>query len=423
MAISVSTQEPLFRKIRRQLLLSNVLVFALVLGGFAIAIRTTFTYNLRQQQTQQLRALARGALALVEVEQDGTLEIDSYETSSQVLVSPTQGVEWLDLQGQVLDQLGDVHPAAPLETRTEINHYTDPAPIQSLTLTVASEGQPIAYIRANQSLAPYNVTVEQFDLGLGIGVLVALSISGIGGLWLNRQAMRPIESSFNQLRQFTADASHELRNPIMAITSNAEVALKYDDGMRQDDKETLNVIVNAAEQMTHLTQDLLLLSRLDKQVATETTQINLTELLENLIRLYRPQADEKQITLKAQVQPNLVIEGNTSMLIRAFTNLIQNALRYTLNQGSVAIKGWQKADQLWVSIEDNGVGIAPENIDKIFDRFWRADKARTHASGGSGLGLSITQAIIQNHGGTIEVQSQVDQGSRFIVCLMRKGET
>lgn len=409
-----------FGPIQRRLLWANVMVFGLVLGGFAIALRTSFTYILRQQQQAQLQALSRSAAAVVEWD-NGQLEIESDDLAEAAILTNTQGVQWFSAEGELIDQIGTTHPIDSVALGQErlllVTETAEQEPIQSLSQPVTSpEATPI-YVRVSQSLVPYNTTVQQFDRGLGIGSLVALGISALGVLWLNRQAMRPIEASFERLRQFTADASHELRNPIMAITSNAEVALRYPDGMRPDDKETLEAIVNAADQMAHLTQDLLLLTRLDQNVAAEQTSIDLSQLLTDLVRLYQPQAQNNNIALQTKLTPNLMWRGHETHLTQAFTNLLQNALRYTPEGGTVTVRSGQNAEGRFVAIEDTGIGIASEDIPKIFDRFWRADQARTAAAGGSGLGLSIVMAIIDSHGGSIDVRSQPGKGSCFTIRL------
>lgn len=415
MATLKTAQTDAFRKIRRQLLLANLFIFSLVLGGFAIAIRLSFLHNLRQQYQEQVIALARSGVAVVEFEDD-TIEIESYEFPKQSVNPALQGVQWFQ-QNQLIDQRGEVNPTASLNTQPGLHRYSAPIPIQSYTLPVTHQGEIVAHIRASQSLLSFHATMRHFDVGLGLGTLVALGISGLGGIWLHRQTMRPIENSYRRLRQFTADASHELRNPLMAISSNAELALKYSEGIREDDRETLEMIVSATEQMTDLTHDLLFLSRFDRQIEIEKRPVNLTNLLENLVRLYQSQAEGSSIQLSADIQPNLSLSGNAQALIRAFTNLIQNSLRYTLSAGKIVVRGWHQENRLFVTVEDTGVGIDAAHLDKIFNRFWRADKARSQAAGGSGLGLSITQAIVHNHGGTITVKSQLDQGSCFTVQL------
>jgi signal transduction histidine kinase len=411
-----------FVKIRRRLLVANVLVFAGVLAGFAIAVRTAVVYNLRQQQFEQLTALAQTAAALVEAEAEEypgeeaeDLEIEIETLPINDLRVREQGVQWFTPEGQWVAAVGTVYPTQPLDPDVSQAIETAPIHLQAVTLPITVGQQTWGYVRTSQTLTTLDRTVALLDLGLGVGIVIALGLSGSGVLWLNRQAMTPIEQSFQRLQRFTADASHELRSPLMAISSNAELALKYPDGIREDDRETFDVILNATEQMSALTADLLMLTRTDQATARETQTVNLSELLHGLGRLYQPLA-QQQLDFNLEIAPGLTCQGNATLLQRAFTNLIQNALRYTAH-GAIALKAQTQGRHLQITVTDTGIGIAPEHLQAIFERFWRADKARKYIDGGSGLGLAITQAIVQHHRGTIEVSSQVGQGSCFTVTL------
>lgn len=410
-----------FVPIRRRLLVANLLVFAGVLAGFAIAVRTVFVYNLRQQQVKQITVLAQAAVALVELEEgneaSGKLDIETEDLPAADLIAQQRGLQWFDLQEALVKQVGQPTPQTRLNPDSLDILETTPVRLQAVTLPVIIDGEIRGYVRASQTLVELDAIIAQLDLGLGVGVAVALVLSGTGALWLNRQAMAPIEVSFGRLQRFTADASHELRSPLMAISSNAEVALKYPDGMRAGDRDTFDVILSAAEQMEQLTTDLLMLARTDQPAALETTPVDISDLLKTLRQLYQPQAQQQKLALTAHILPGLCCQGNLALLQRAFTNLIQNAIRYTPAAGAIAIETQQHAKHLQITVSDTGIGIAPEHLEVIFERFWRADQARHHADGGSGLGLAITQAIIHRHGGTIVVNSQVNQGSQFTVTL------
>jgi len=269
----------------------------------------------------------------------------------------------------------------------------------------------------SQTLEEVDETLLKLDLGLGGGIIVALLCSAIGGVWLTRQAMQPIEESFDRLKQFTADASHELRSPLMAVKSNAAVALKYPEGIREKDAEKFDAIASATNQMIQLTEDLLLLARSDQPPNQQRERIDLTAMLDNLVQLQTPQAQAKQIDLKAQLMPGMQVLGDESQLWRVFMNLIANALNYTPANGQITIVGRRVGQSLMISVQDTGIGIAPEHLARVFDRLWRADQARSRWAGGSGLGLSIAQAIVQNHQGEITVTSQLNVGSRFTVRL------
>ncbi len=229
--------------------------------------------------------------------------------------------------------------------------------------------------------------------------------------------MQPIESSFQRLKQFTADASHELRSPLMVIKSNVSVALKYSKEMRATDAEKFQAIASATNQMTRLTEDLLFLARTDKVPSRDGANVNLTSILSDLAQLYKPQAEAKRIHLKNQLSVNLYLSGDPVQLTRLFANLIENALRHTPSGGIIEIKISRIGSQLYVNVQDTGMGIAPKHIEHIFERFWQAEQSRSYSGEGSGLGLAIAQAIAQNHGGLITVTSQLGVGSCFTVRL------
>jgi two-component system, OmpR family, manganese sensing sensor histidine kinase len=247
--------------------------------------------------------------------------------------------------------------------------------------------------------------------------VIAVGLSALGSLWLNRQSMRPIEESFARLKQFTADASHELRGPLMVMMSNVEFCLKYPQGMRSDDREAMTVVLSAAEQMTQLTEDLLLLARAERVSMVEWQSVDLSTMLQQLLQLYRLEAQAKGIQLTTEVAFPLRVVGDATKLERAFRNLLHNAIHYTLKGGSVNLQAMQSDQQILVTVEDTGIGIAPEHLDHIFERFWRADQARSYDGGGSGLGLAIAQTLIQLHGGAILVSSELGVGSCFVVQL------
>lgn len=262
--------------------------------------------------------------------------------------------------------------------------------------------------------------LDRLIWGLGCGGLVAVILSGVGGWWLTRQSLKPIEQSFQQLKQFTADASHELRSPLTAVKTSIEVMMNHPERIHPADVKKLKAIAQASNQMTRLVEDLLLLARIDttsKTPVVESISIPLDELLEDLVDLLQPQAEAKEITLKLDSSNEVFVKGNANQLKRLFANLLENALQYTLGGGSVKVVIISLERFVVINIEDSGVGIESEHIPLVFHRFWRADKARNRREGGMGLGLAIAQAIAQQHKGEITLSSQVGVGSCFQVRL------
>jgi signal transduction histidine kinase len=216
-------------------------------------------------------------------------------------------------------------------------------------------------------------------------VLIAVILSGIGGKWLAQQSLKPIEQSFEKLKQFTADASHELRSPLTAIKTSVAVMENHPERIHPADVKKLRAIASATNQMTRLVEDLLILARSDAASTTinfDWVSIPLDELLEDLVDLLLPQAEAKGITLKSEMLSEVFVKGNAVLLKRLFSNLVENALQYTSSGGTVTVTIVNLERFVMIKVEDTGIGIPPEHLPLVFDRFWRAEKARTHRASG-----------------------------------------
>ncbi|PSB26399.1 sensor histidine kinase [Stenomitos frigidus] len=407
----------MFQNLRHRLLVSYLVVLASILSTFAIGVRVVFTRSLTHQLTERLSALGQGAAANAEFDH-GRFRVGE-DFSTQDLTARGQAIQWFDSQGKLLNQEGKAVVSLPLATADAVQIQTGQPRLQAVTLPIlgSDDQQLLGYVRVSQSLAEVDENLQKLDLGLGGGILLALLLSGLGGLWLTRQAMQPIEASFQRLQQFTADAAHELRSPLMVIKSNAAVALKYPEAMRPTDREKFAAIASATSQMTKLTEDLLLLARTEKDTQTDGQTFNLTPLLTGLLQQYVPQAAAKQLHFKSHVAESLAIKGDAAQLTCLVDNLIANALHYTAAGGTIAVQASQLEHTLVITVQDTGMGIAPEHLERVFDRFWRADASRSYWDGGSGLGLAIAQAIAHAHDGSITVSSQLGVGSCFTVRL------
>ena len=406
----------MFQKFQYRLLSSYLGVLASILGVFAVAVRLVFAHSLSQQVTDKLTVLTQSVADSAEFKR-GKLEIGD-DFSAKSLLDREHAIQWFDTRGHLITQQGRAILSLPFSADRTVQFQAGKPRIQAVTLPIwGSDNQRlIGYVRTSQSLEEFDATLQKLDLGLAGGILMSLLLSGVGGVILTRQAMQPIKESFERLKQFTADASHELRSPLMAIKSNVSVALKYPEGMRLTDVEKFEAIASATNQMTRLTEDLLFLARTDKVVSRNWDTVNLASVLHNLVQLHQSQAETKQIHFTIQLI-ELHLLGDSVQLTRLFANLIENALHYTPSGGVVEIKTKCINSYFYVTVQDTGVGIALEHIERVFERFWRADQSRSYWSGGAGLGLAIAQAIAQNHGGFITVASQLGAGSCFTVCL------
>jgi signal transduction histidine kinase len=226
------------------------------------------------------------------------------------------------------------------------------------------------------------------------------------------QTLERLEKLFRTQQRLLADVSHELRTPLTTIRGNIDLMRRMDNS----DPESLAAIQVEIERMTRLVGDLLLLARADSGgLPLERKQVELDNILFDVYRQVR--ILEPPLELELTDVDQVMVLGDPDRLKQLFLNLVENAVKYTPTGGKVSLSLSKKADRAFFEVSDTGVGIPAENLPHIFDRFYRVDKSRARAQGGSGLGLSIAMWIAQAHGGTIRVTSQVGAGTTFSVIL------
>jgi heavy metal sensor kinase len=229
-----------------------------------------------------------------------------------------------------------------------------------------------------------------------------------------------IENAFLRVSQFTADASHELRTPVSLIRTEAELALRRSRG-EAEYQEALRHILLEAERTTALIEQLLSLARADSGRETVNLQpLNWGQMLGSVLDGWRQVATMRSMELSVNIDcQSVFVMGDESLLRRLADILLDNAFKYTSSPGSVHLRLEQKAQSAVMTVQDSGVGIAEEEQNKIFERFYRVDKARSRAQGGTGLGLAIAQWIVAQHHGSIAVESRPGEGAMFRVELPR----
>lgn len=227
-----------------------------------------------------------------------------------------------------------------------------------------------------------------------------------------------LESSFETEKQFTSDASHELRTPIAVIISQCEYALESAES-EQELLGALKVILGQSQKMSRLISQLLFLSRTDQEVQPmKYEEVNLSELAEVIIEEQKMLADQKNITIRSEIEPNLILDADETMMMSLLINLISNAIKYGKQDGYVSVQLKQDKDKIIGIIEDNGIGISESDQNKIWTRFYQVDTARTsEKEGGVGLGLAMVNWIVQSHNGTITLKSALSKGSTFAFSL------
>lgn len=421
---------PEFRSLSWRLLLSYLGVMMAISATSMIAVYEFFSFSLYQQLDRQLLILADAAthsLAAIKehknhIKEPNYLRLDNdgdLDIPWQNIQQPSQGVEWFDQHRQRIAKAGKVFPPS------DLSHYNrtytvNNQKIRVLTLQVNQEPKAqkkmMGYVRISESTESVEMVLKKLRLGMMLGGILVSGLTAFGGMWLTKQSLKPIEQSFEKLKQFTADASHELRNPLAGIKTCVEVMQSHPERIHPADIDKLNAIASGINQMTSLVEDLLLLARTDKPfiyINKNWVIIPLDELLEDLVEFLSSQAEEKEIQLILDIKTEIKLQGDGNQLWRLFLNLIENAIYYTDTGGKVMVSLEEREKWIWVYIKDTGIGISPEHLPLIFDRLWRADQARTRREGGSGLGLAIAQTLAQHHQGEITVTSELGKGSCF----------
>lgn len=232
------------------------------------------------------------------------------------------------------------------------------------------------------------------------------------------RSIQPVKTAFEKQKQFIADASHELKTPLAVINTNVDVLLSNTEDTVKNQSKWLHYIKSEAERMAKLTNDLLYLTQIDySEIKTIYTRFNLSEAVEDIILTMEAVIYENNLNLEYKLEPELFTYGNVEQLKQVVVILLDNALKYTNPNGFVNISLKSHYNDIVFSVTNTGPGISEEQLDKIFDRFYRTDKSRDRKLGGYGLGLAIAKSIIAQHKGKIYAKSTVNQKTSFYVEL------
>ncbi len=399
--------------------LSYAAAFAVVIVVFALVVRFSFVAILNADATARLNTLARAGTAAVQFA-GGGYEVNEVSFGGFSLRSESEGLEWFDPAGRLLARRGQTL-AALGPPRQGGERFESPAGVlATYTLPLLDAHSRLrGFVRATEVYNPSSDPARALDRGLVAGALLALLAGALGGTLLARSSVARVQEGYERLRTFTADASHELRGPIAALAGTASVALREAPELSPLTRSRLEDIATFSQQMRRLTDDLLILARADQSMEHELFVIDLDELVAHVRSRYEQTALAKGLTLEFAGPSGLEIYGNQDQIERIIANLVENAIRYTDPPGSIIVSWTADQHRMQIAVRDTGRGIAADQRERVFDRFWRADGAR-RSDGGSGLGLAIARALARRHGGDLLLSSEEGIGSTFTLALPRR---
>jgi two-component system, OmpR family, manganese sensing sensor histidine kinase len=452
----------MFQATRRRLALWYTIITAILLlllaTGMYFYVRHTLIERIDDTLKHIIEVVDRSLVIESVSASEGSYKVSveaSFRSKNDTVEDDHIDLEWFSPTGELLWSTLAEPLAIPLHPNRGETVYISPDHLlRQVTERIDFGRYALGYLRVSHPWFEVTKPIRQLMVDLTFGVsLMIICVAGIGWL-LSGIAIKPVKESYQSLKQFTADASHELRNPIAMISMNVQMALAYSDAEPQLQQRQLKVIERLTQRLGSLVNDLLFLARSDSGIVQLNWQnVPLDALLIEVIEEQRAIAQQKGIFLSLQIvnpPPNsseellllediFTIKGDWEQLARLFTNLISNAIENTDpkpnqdSQLSVEIKlELIKKDRhhyLQVKIKDTGNGIPESALPHIFDRFYRVDPSRSATEKvdpqdhniikrtGSGLGLAIAKAIVENHHGQISVNSILNQGTTFTITL------
>lgn len=247
-----------------------------------------------------------------------------------------------------------------------------------------------------------------------------LAVAGFASYALARRTLRPIEEAHDRQKRFTADVSHELRTPLTALKMESEVALMDDNASKSELQAVLRSNVEETEKLTNLVTNLLRLGQLDDAEKSKLLySVQVTDVVQAAVSQLEPIAQQRNIQLTVKTDPDVTVQGDRDTLVQLLIILLDNAIKYSPRSSAVTITIQTQQNVAKISISDSGVGIAKKDLEHVFERFYRADAARTNSdpANGFGLGLSIAKLIADTNNATISLTSSVGKGTTASVLI------
>lgn len=386
--------------------------------------RPLLTYNINMGQVAQIQSEARSLLQINVPE--GKLSIDQ----KSFITTDMSGEQEVSLYYRPsASKPGYYEILAITKSRAEIK-YTLVAFQQTLLFAIPTTlilAGLLSFLLTRKALQPVDAItkaareIEEKDLSRRIKVRSKDELGQLAET-LN-QMLERLQRAFDRERRFTTDASHEMRTPLSVIQGEATLALSKERS-KEEYQRSLELISQEASHMISVVSKLLGLAEVDAgRESLNFEEVSLKELLTELASDIRVLCEDKSICFQLQAPDAIIVKGDRVKLRQLFLNLLDNAIRHTPQGGSIFVSLNKQGDSAYVSVRDTGVGISEEHLPHIFERFYRVDKSRSRSEGGAGLGLSICQRIAELHGGKIEVESKVGEGSTFTVLLPTLAES
>lgn len=312
----------------------------------------------------------------------------------------------IDIEGKILNKIYDLKIAEEYNYR-EINFEID-----------YIDDSEDRYVQLLINVDSEHELMKNFGAVIIFTVILGIFVSIVISYVLSKNTLRPLKESIENQMEFIQNASHELRTPLTIIQAQQELLLKEPDAKILDKSEEIILTLNETKRLTKLTKDLMILSRADsKSLNLQKESVNIDEFIEGIVKPYIEllEIQEKNILLKLNYKNDINID--TNRIYQLIVIVLDNAIKYTEQGDTIEINTSMKDNKCIIEIKDTGIGVSDDGLERIFERFYREDRARNRETGGSGLGLSIASFIVSAHGGTIKATHNNPKGTIFTIKL------
>lgn len=405
----------MIKKLRKKFVLINMSLVTAVLFG-VVAVSCILGYQ--NSVAESRRALERA-----------WAPPPKFELSKRWLKPPEESFSWSPVFGVTLDQSGEI--VSVMKNSVEVSDELAQQAVAEALAQGRREGViRNMMLRYRVDLTPGGTRLAFVDRTRELQSLLKLMLTSLaalsGGfaaflavsLYLSRWALRPVEQAWEQQRQFVADASHELKTPLTVILANTGILLSHQSDTIEQQYKWIENTQTEAQRMKKLVDDLLFLAKSDA-VSKPVPHIRLdfSDLVWSSVLPFESIAFEQGVKLDSEIAPDVVVQGDMSQLRQVVAILLDNACKYAGEKGEVFVQLEAIQDKIRLKVNNSGEPIAPDKLKHVFERFYRVDASRAREKGGYGLGLAIAQSIVTAHKGSIAAQSNVQNGTTFIVTL------
>ena len=395
----------MFDKLKKRLILINMslltMVFVLIFGTIYVATAISAEKDLEHELINIMSNPRKMAPNLAMKLNNIIIELDSNNNIAQV-------ISYIELDKTILQ-----------ETITEVVNN------ENRLGKINIEGSSYGYLKEYNTKGVKIVLVsrqEKVDMLMNL-LRVFIVIGSISlilllllSIYLTNKTIKPIKESFEKQKQFIADASHELKTPLTIISTNTSLILSDSSKTVESQSKWINYINNQVERMAKLIDEMLSLAKLDtNKELIEFTPFDISKLMNNILLTFEAVIFENNIEFLSNIEEDIIIKGDKESIKKVLHILLDNAIKYTNKNGRIEVNLYQDKNKIKLKVKNTGEGIRKEELEKIFERFYRVDTSRARETGGYGLGLSIAKSIVESHNGKIYAESNEEKDTTFII--------